>query len=63
MVKTKLSRTACIILAAGTICIIPAKVMEASRTPVTVAENASTQKMKKKVTAKNKSVVKKKENE
>ena len=62
MVKTKLFKAACIVLAAGTICIIPANVMEASRTPVDVAGNTSTQKMKKKVTAKNKVTVKKKEN-
>lgn len=69
MVKTKLFKIFCIALAAGTVCIIPVNVMEASRTPAvkstSTVQDINTgisQKMKKKVTGNNTLSVKKKEN-
>ncbi|MCI9079360.1 MAG: hypothetical protein HFH68_10625 [Lachnospiraceae bacterium] len=70
MIKIKLFKIFCIILAAGSICIIPVNVMEASRAHG-VVKNTSTaqdintginQRMKKKVTRNNNVSVKKKEN-
>lgn len=68
MVKTKLFKIFCVALAAGTVCIIPVNVMEASRTPVvkitSIANDINTginQKMKKKVTGNNIFSVKNKE--
>ncbi|MDE6615952.1 MAG: hypothetical protein K2K35_05245 [Lachnospiraceae bacterium] len=70
MVKTKLFKTFCVILAAGAICIIPVNAMEASRISgvaksTSTVQNVNTgtvQKMKKKVTGNNTVSIKKKQN-
>ena len=62
MIKTKLFKTFCVVLAAGTICIIPANIMEASKTPAIVKNTDAGQRVKKESTAENKVSEEKKEN-